>query len=524
MPRVQAPRRLRRGRRERSPGPQCYLSRPDPVRPRRRKSFALLVSLLSHVLLVGGFANGFALRCVPEFEMPDIELEMVEVELVDPDALQGEDPDPVPEPPPPVVEPQPVTPPPPTPTDETSEQQKPPPVPEPEEPAKFAEKGSNADKLAPPQSTFHMLLVPKKIRKLPFSQQVLDIMAPLPDFELLIDAGGLDAMRDFDHIVIASPNIQDWTQTFLAVDYRISRAEVQRAIERAVAADDHVIEWVEDGGLLRGNPRPKDPKKKDGDNRWFVFLEGKIAIYVRDEFLPSILEGPAGDDRKTAGNFVANLAKLRRFAERQPDAGMQLVFKGLTRILKKGIKIGGKPLPFKIPDGFEVSASAAQEPEVVIRGEFTNVVEAKAFVKWWDDELSALLDGSFTLKLTVGWIYDLLAVERDGVEVTLRGQMTTDQAVKAMQLIADGTRKIAEKTPEEIAAMRQRRIDAWKARRSGKLPPSALDAKAADAKAPDAKQPPAAEDPPKTPPTPPTPVPEPAKTPVNDPAGGDEPD
>jgi hypothetical protein len=250
-----------------------------------------------------------------------------------------------------------------------------------------------------------------------------------------------------------------------------------------------------------------------------VFLEGKLAIYVREEFLPSILQGPAGDDRKTAGNFVANLAKLRRFAERQPDAGMQLVLKGLGRILKEGIKIGGKPLPFKIPDGFEVSASAAEEPEVVIRGEFTTVVEAKAFVKWWDDELSSILDDSFTLKLTVGWVYDLLAVERDGVEVTLRGEMTTDQAVKAMQLIADGTRKIAKKTPEEIAEMRQRRIDAWKARRAGKLPPSALDPKTPDAKAPTQSP---AEDPSKTPPALPTPAPEPAKTPVNNPAGADE--
>jgi hypothetical protein len=507
------------------PRPAVLSFRPDPVPARRRKSLAFLVSLLSHVLLVGGFANGFSLRCVPELEMPEIELELTEVELVDPDLLQGEQPDPVPEPPPAVVEPPPVAPPP-TPVDPKSEEPKPPEPVEPE-PAKFAAKGSNADKLAPPQSTFHMLLVPKKIRKLPFSQQVLDIMAPLPDFELLIDGGRFDALRDFDHIVIASPDIRDWTQTFLAVDFRVSRAEVQRAIERAAAADDHVIEWVEDGGLLRGNPRPTDPKKEDADNRWFVFLEGKVAVYVREEFLPSILAGPTDDDRKTAGNFVANLSKLRRFADRQPEAGMQIVLKGLRRnIFKKAPKLGGKPLPFQLPDGFELSASATEEPEVVIRVEFANVVEAKAFLKWWNEDLRALIDGSLAIKLQAGWLYDLFEPERDAAQVTLRGQMTTDQALKVMQFAADGSRKIAKKTPEEIAEMRQRRIDAWKARRGGKLPPSALDPKAPDPKAPDpnAPDPAPADDPAETPPPPPVTRQKPEQTPLQGPADGVAPD
>jgi hypothetical protein len=504
---------------------------PTPVPSRRRQTLSLLASLLGHVIVLGGYANGFSLRCVPEVELPEIDLEFTEVELVDPDLLQGEQADPVPEPPPPAPQPTPPPPPEPAPPDPQADAPKPPePVPEPEAP-KFAAKGSEADKLAPPQSTFHMLLVPKKIRKLPFAQQVLDIMAPLPDFEMLIDKGHFDALRDFDHIVIASPNIQDWTQTFLAVDYRVSREEVQRAIERAVAADDQVIAWVDDGTLLRGNPRPEDPEKEDADNRWFVFLPGKVAVYVREEFLPGILAG-ADDGRKTAGNFVTNLSKLRRFADRQPDAGMQLVLKGMRRAIKKEPKIGGKKLPFKFPDGFELSASASAEPEVVVRVELADVVEAKAFIKWWDDDLRAIIDDSFALKLQFGWVYDLLQPERVGAEVTLRGQMTTDQAIKVMQFAADGSRKIAKKTPEEIAAMRQRRIDAWKARRGGKLPPSALDAKADESKAAEGKAteskastdtPPADRPapPPTEPPAEPPPQPsEPAKTPVDEPANG----
>lgn len=500
--------------------------RPDPVPLPRRKSVSLLVSLLGHAIVLG-YGSGFSLRCIPELEAPELDIEFTEVELIDPELVQGDQAVAEPEPPPPAPEVKPPTPPTPAPPEAPPEGPKPAPEPvtepAPDKP-KFAAKGSEADKLAPPQSTFHMLLVPKKIRKLPFAQQVLDIMAPLPDFEMLIDKGRFDALRDFDHILIASPDIRDWTQTFLAVDYRMSREEVQRAIERAAAANDEVIEWVEDGGPLRGNPRPRDPEEEDADNRWFVFLEGKVAIYVRNEFLPSILAGPADDDRKTAGNFVANLSKLRRFADRQPDAGMQLVLKGMRRSIKKEPKIGGKALPFKFPDGFELSASASAEPEVVLRVDFADVVEAKVFLKWWKEDLAAIIDDSFAIKIQMGWVYDLLQPEREGSQVTLRGEMTTDQALKIMQFAADGSRKIAKKTPEEIAEMRQRRLDAIKARRGGKLPPSALDPKAetkASTDAPPADRP--ATTPSETPAEPaPTPA-EPPKTPAGEPANGGAP-
>ena len=256
-------------------------------------------------------------------------------------------------------------------------------------------------------------------------------------------------------------------------------------------------------------------------------LEGKVAIYVRDEFLPSILAGPADDDRKTAGNFVANLSKLRRFAERQPDAGLQLVIKGIRRSIKKEPKIGGKPLPFKFPDGFELSASASEEPEVVIRVDFEDLVEAKAFLQWWKGDLAAIIDGSFAIKLQMGWLYELMQAEREGTQIVLRGQMTTDQALKVMEFAADGSRKIAKKTPEEIAEMRQRRLDALKARRGGKLPPSALDPKATAGKDDEGKgstDAPPAEPAPSAPAEAPADAPparqDPTKTPAGEPSNG----
>ncbi|MEM7155419.1 MAG: hypothetical protein AAF799_21395 [Myxococcota bacterium] len=445
------------------------------MRDRLRKRLALGVSFVAHTAIVG--APVFRMSCVPSIEIPEFDdFEFTEVELIDPDAIKGPTPEPEPEPEQPPPEPEPpeeAPPPPPTPEDPNSKEEKPPPEPEPEpekpKPKKFAAKGSRVSKLAPETSTFHMLLVPRKLRRHPLRQNVLDIMAPLPDFEYLIDQGRFDALKDFDHIVIASPDIRDWTQTFLAVDYKVSREEAQRGIERAAAVRNEVIEWVDDGGFLRGNPRPADPDAIDPDNRWFVFLEDNIAVYVREEFLPNIIEGPTEDGRKTSGNFVANLVNLRRYARRQPKAALQIVIADVRKNVTKN------PLPFEIPDEFEISVSSDLNPQVLIRTKFDTVEDARAFQTWWSKDLRETIGSNLGLIINVKPIYEKLEVEREARSIQIRGELTTGQAEMGMKYGAGFSQQIAGKTPEEVEEMRRRRIEAIKARRNGKLPPSALD-------------------------------------------------
>nr|MCH9682777.1 hypothetical protein [Deltaproteobacteria bacterium] len=250
---------------------------------------------------------------------------------------------------------------------------------------------------------------------------------------------------------------------------KVSQQEVMRGIERAAAANDEVVEWVEDDGPLRGNPRPADPEKEDADVRWFVFLENKVAIYVRPEFLDSILEGPAKDGRKTSGNYVANLSKIRRIAARQPKAGLQVVISDLSDKFKRN------PLPFAIPDHIEFSASAAKAPDVMLRFEFLNVVEAKAFGLWWKKTLPELIDKIPGASWVAKPIYSALKLEREDAKVRIVGKLAQGQAEMLLKMIADWSGKNLGKSAAELEAMKQRRIEALKARRGGKLPPSALD-------------------------------------------------
>ncbi len=408
------------------------------------------------------------LRFAPELPIPEFEIELEEVEFLDPDQLQGEqEKPPPPETAPPVLYPEP---PPETPEgegdeqgDETKDDEQ-----ESEEKARdLGKQRSKAEELGPPQSTFHALLVPKKIRKLSFREQAIDIMAAFPDFEFLVSKGGFDPLHDFDHIVIASSNIRDWRQTFLAVDYKMSREELKAGIERAVAANDEHIEWIEENGILRGNPVPlgEDP---DVDQRWFVLLENKVAVYVLPDFLPHILADEVGED-PTAGNFVANLTKLRRFAARQPTAGLQVVVSNLRRSVKRT-----KGLAFQVPDRIELSAEAEEDPELIVRGTFDTAVDAKAFQQWWEGPVRETFQ-DIKLRYVVGWIYDVIEVERSGKEVRLWARFDRGQATMVLETLASQLNKMLGKTPEEVEADRRRRIENWKARQGGKLGPGAID-------------------------------------------------
>jgi hypothetical protein len=431
------------------------------VRDRPRKSFALVASLVLHLAPLGWALLTFA----PELEL-ELDFELQEVELIDPDQLQGSQP----EAPEPVAVPQPPPPatPPPAPGPKPEPPKPEPPEPEPEPPKDAKDLGkrhSEADALGPTNSTFYALLVPKKIRKLSFSEKALDIMAPLPDFAYLIGAGGFDALRDFDHIVIASPDIRDWRQTFLAVDYKIPRAEMQRAIERAAAKNDEDVEWIEERGVVRGNPKPIDENEPDVDTRWFMLLEDGIAVYVRPEFVEHVLAAEAGDT-KTAGNYVANLTKLRKFAGQVPTAGLQVVLKDLRSAVKKS------KLPFAMPDTIELTAEAAEDPELLVRLEFTDLVDAKAFELWWKNEMRDKIPAA--ARMVIGGTLDQLEISREGKEVHLWSRFDSKQATMLLGIIADQNAKYFKQSPEEVEALRRERKENWAKRKNGKLPPSVL--------------------------------------------------
>lgn len=423
----------------------------------RRKTLAATATVLLHgAMVLGGFT------CVPAPLDVDFELEwdMVEVDLVDPDTIQGHDvnAEPIPEPPP-----EPPPPEPPKPEEPPAEEPKAEEPPKPEEPAvdegpkrDLGKRRSKVGKLGPPSANYHVLLSTRNIRKLPFGQDAMDMIAPLPDFRYLVKKGGFDALKDFDHILIASSNLRSVTQTFLAVDYKLSREAVKAKIETAVRKSKQTIEWTEHGGALSGNPVPADGSPDD-DPRHFVLLEKKIAVLVRPEFLPAVLGETVGEE-KTAANFVGELTKLRRYARRIPTAGVQFVAHDLHAALKRK-----STKSFALPNDVEFTMEARKDPEFHLRLKFMAGSDAKGFVKWWNEGLRKAIDGNLTAKIMVGGIIDDIEIKQDRRQVTVWGELERSQIELILttmgSVVAREQERLRKKERKRKAAQKKKRLE-----------------------------------------------------------------
>lgn len=401
------------------------------MRSAKRYSLAAILSGVAHAsLLVGG-------TCSLGFNMPEIdfELEFEEVEFIDIDAEQQDEP----VEPPPMVDGPAL---PPGGVDELTPDEEAPGPEDAEPEKKFGDKTAKVDKLAPASSTFYMFMANRRIRKLDYAEDFLEAFSPQYDFRFLVDGGGFHPWNDFEYMMIASSNIADPTQNFIAVSHDLSETDLKTGIERASRNFNLDIEWVTREGKVMANPRPSDPEKEDKDPRWFVLVDDHTAIYIRDEFLDAVIHGEDGDG-KTARNFVANVSKMRRYAKAEPKAGFTLVFKDIRSALKSA------KMPFPVPNDFEFMFEAAKAPELVIKMSWPTTEEARTFETYFNEDLKAMIDGDIKLKIVAGAFYKAFSTSRNDKEVVIRGALSEGQAKSAAELMAGLARKATETSDAE---------------------------------------------------------------------------
>lgn len=484
-----------------------------PVKPSLRHGIAFGASLMLHCSVAVPIWLGMWVQ----LDWPELDVELIEVQLLDPDAIQAANANDIEAPPettPPAEEntpddndvteqsaqEEPKAPPklPPEPPSDIDDKPTEPPNidsdpdpakktdPPPTKPARaLGQRRSRVAQLGPETSKFHILLVTRKVRRMPYAENVMDIMASFPDFEYLVNDGGFDPLHDFDHILISTPNITDPTMTFLVVDYQMDRDLIRQAIDRAARARDETIEWIDERGVLRGNPTPIDPTRPDLDPRFFVLpKEQKIAAYIREAFVPGLMQ-PESEDVDTTTQYIAKLSKLRRFAARVPTAGLQAVITDIRQQVRSSS--GSMPLPTEV----EFTIEATRKPEFHLRMDFPTAREAEAATI----ELDSKLVQRYRSSALVGWLVDLIEIERKDRVVTLWGQFTTGQLDLLLPMVASQVAKVQHRGDAHVRASRVQRALNWKQRQGGELPPSALDSLESPPENP-ALQPPSRERPP----------------------------
>lgn len=319
------------------------------------------------------------------------------------------------------------------------------------------------------QSTFILLLAARASRPLPYADAALDLFATLPDYSLLIDAGGLDVLHDFDHILAATPDFRDFRRTFLVGEYTLAKADMKAALERAVHRSGQTIDWVEHEGFVGGNPVPSNAGEPDRDPRWFVLLPNeKIGVYVPPEYLGSIV--PQGEGAPT----LDHVGTLRRLVEQRPDACLQFAVTDVwKRLAGWSLPVAG--LPLHSLDEIRVVVEASPTPDFMLTLRFLDDASAEMMERFWRREAPVLVDHlDLPVRLFVAPLLDQTLVERHGLELTARVRLTEPQIAWIVGMVSVAALKVSSKTPADIERLRKQRQENWARRRGGKRPPAAL--------------------------------------------------
>ena len=480
-------------------------------------------------------------------DLPDVEIEWAEVELIDPDMLQDPEVEEIPDPPeqPPAEEPPPEEPPPEQPPPEQPPPEQPPPeptevtepeapkppeeTPPPPKPRVFGADGTDVDSLGPESSKFTLMLNMRRIARLPFADQAVQIMAPMYDFQLLFHGAGFDPLTDFDYILLASANATRISETFVAVQTRLSKEEFRAGIDRGLAKDGQVAKWEEVNGMLLANPRPKDLAKRDWDPRVFVFLDDKRAVYIRPEYLQAVIDGPR-KGKGSSKNFVAQVTRMRRYARSEPSAGMHFVAKNIGRAAR-GVSVDGERVELTPPTRIEGVIRASRSPVAAISVEFEDPADAETAQKLWDGPLKSFVTdfkasrapipgmGLFDPGALMRSMYNTTKTEVEDSTFRLRRRFNQTETETILGLLATVAMLQMDPDAEKMARMKAERETLRKIRAEGKLTPTqaleTLEGKRSPKGSPDVDEP----DNPDTPdtpdtgepaePAPPTPGPDP---------------
>ena len=114
-------------------------------------------------------------------------------------------------------------------------------------------------------------------------------------------------------------------------------------------------------------------------------------------------------------------------------------------------------LPFQPPDRIELSVEATEEPELLARLEWPDVVETKAFELWYKNDLAKILDGNLKAKPFKWMVYDQIEERRRDKDIELWARFETEQATLILGIVADLTGQYMERLAERQAAAERRR-------------------------------------------------------------------
>jgi hypothetical protein len=294
--------------------------------------------------------------------------------------------------------------------------------------------------LAPGDAALILVLRMDRIQGSPYEASVRRLLQVFYDHKTLLwTSSGLDPVKDFETLLIATPNPYRLTRTFLAVRHRLPRHRIRRALERSVRYGRGRMRWSRRGKLERGDipapPKlPHDPRVVLlGDGLVMLTDPNHVPLLSTDLSAPAPRPGKSPNASPDAGirtgqGWLESLRRMNRTGGLGKDVpGMQLMAINLRRLVRL-------PPDIPVPHSFRVTIRA--KAPTVARGEilFDHEAGAKRFLQVIPKRIAKAKRSLLLRLLGVTDLLDGIKLKRDGLQVRARLKLSAKQVRSLLEL------------------------------------------------------------------------------------------
>jgi hypothetical protein len=327
----------------------------------------------------------------------------------------------------------------------------------------------------PEGSRLTALLRLDRLRASPHAEATIaavdQLLVHLPDRRRLLDGTGLDLFRDFDALLVATPNPLDDAVTFLAARHRLSDDEFMSALERGAVAAGRPIVWQKGSERPVGIRRARAPGSAEGsppvdrDARILVLPQPGLAVMAPPAYARLLLpeaerqdgagaagagEAPARDPGAAArwGQLVARIdaedGAMPEEAVLMMTAANLLERRGGRAGSPTGAAAETPPAPalagpggLALPAVLSAIVGTTPTPFVELTAEFEKVADTEAWQQQWPGFRQKLLGNPLVLLGGIMPIVTRAELSRDGSTLILRTSATHEEMRRILGMVGN---------------------------------------------------------------------------------------
>ncbi len=292
-----------------------------------------------------------------------------------------------------------------------------------------------------------------------YDAAIEDVLRLVPDRQRLLDATELDLYRDFDALLIATPNPFDDTATFLAARHRLEDKALRAALDRGAKAGGRAIEWRQELGRYVGERKiPGVGVAPERDKRLFLLPAPGLVVITPPAYVKLLLGGTTIADSglvapdSVAGgrrdsNWTGLVSRIDAEAGAIPeDAVFVLTATNLLRSSGGTVAPGTRgeihdALPTlrgsAMPKVISLMIGTMSTPFLEIGAEFDDEHEARTWEAEWPAWKQNLLGNPLVLLAGMDPLVSRAELQRDERTIVLRTTATSEEIWRLLRMIAN---------------------------------------------------------------------------------------